>query len=89
MEQEQRGAEQEHREAEGKNGSTVEGEIGELGSNGEADGSRCAERTWRRATDDTLGNVTYYGKEMGGNERLGSGKKMPGSNERDESGCFQ
>jgi hypothetical protein len=38
---------------------------------------------------NTLGNVTYYGKEMGGNERLSSGKKMPGSNERDESGCFQ
>ncbi len=37
----------------------------------------------------TLGNVTYYGKEMGGNKRLGSGIKMPGSNERDESGCFQ
>ncbi len=38
---------------------------------------------------NTLGNVTYYGKKMGGNERLGSGKKMPCSNERDESGCFQ
>ncbi len=37
----------------------------------------------------TLGNVTYYGKEMGGNERLGSGIKMLGCNERDESGCFQ
>jgi hypothetical protein len=39
--------------------------------------------------EKSLGNVTYYGKEMGGNERLGSGIKMPGSNERDESGCFQ
>jgi hypothetical protein len=38
---------------------------------------------------NTLGNVTYFGKEMGGNERLGSGIKMPGSNERDESGYFQ
>jgi hypothetical protein len=25
--------------------------------------------------EKSLGNVTYYGKVMGGNERLGSGKK--------------
>ncbi len=45
--------------------------------------------TWRRATDEHAGKRDLYGKEMGGNERLGSGIKMPGSNERDESGCFQ
>ncbi len=40
MEQEQRGAEQKHREAEGEMGVLYRGNIGEQGSSGEADGSR-------------------------------------------------